>query len=82
MRKSSDLKPCPFCGGEVKIAIKGYGKEKCMFITRGISRTKRNCKCRVFMEGEPYRTDEGCSLEKIRNDLVEAWNRRANDAKG
>lgn len=79
MSKSPDLKPCPFCGGEVNIMLKGYGKEKCMFITRGISRTKKNCKCRVFMEGEPYRTDEGVSLDKIRNDLAEAWNRRVND---
>ena len=74
-----DLKPCPFCGGEVMIAEKGYRKERCFFITRGISRTKTNCKCRVFMESEPYRTDEGYSPEKIRDDLAAAWNRRAND---
>ena len=77
--KTPELKPCPFCGGEVNIAMKGYGKERCLFITRGISKTKKNCKCRLFMESEAYRTDEGASAEKIRNDLVEAWNRRVTD---
>ena len=79
MKATTDLKPCPFCGGEVMIAKKAYGKERCMYITRGISRTKKNCKCRVFMESEPYRTDEGVSVDKIRKDLAEAWNRRADD---
>ena len=74
-----ELKPCPFCGGEVTIAVTGYKKENCYFITRGNSKTKKNCKCRVFMESEPYQKDEGDSKEKIRNDLVNAWNRRVND---
>lgn len=72
-----DLKPCPFCGGEVTIAVTGHKNETCYFITRGNSKTKKNCKCRVFMDSDIYRKDEGVSKEKIRNDLVDAWNRRA-----
>ena len=74
-----NLKPCPFCGGEVSIAETGYKKENCFFVTRGHSKAQKNCKCRVFMESESYRKDDGDSKEKIRNDLAEAWNRRASD---
>lgn len=77
--KAVKLKPCPFCGGEVMIAQKGYGKERCFYITRGISKTKKNCKCRLFMESEPYFVDACFPTDKIRNNLVEAWNRRVTD---
>ena len=71
-----NLRPCPFCGGEVSIAEKAYIKGGCMFITRGISGTKKNCKCRVFMESEPYLKKDCEAKDKARNDLVEAWNKR------
>ena len=48
-----------------------------MFITRGISKTKKNCTCRLFMESEAYCTgDDAAATNRIRNDLVKAWNRR------
>lgn len=72
------LKPCPFCGGEVNIALTGYKAENCFFITRGISKTKKNCKCRLFMESEPYQKGDGKEVvENVKIDLVKAWNRRA-----
>ena len=75
-----NLKPCPFCGGEVSIGLKAYAKEGCFFITRGNSKIKNNCTCRVFMESEPYYKCYGSEdAERVKNNLVEAWNRRAND---
>lgn len=74
-----NLRPCPFCGGGVSIAEKAYGKEGVMFITRGISGIKKNCKCRVFMESEPYLKKDCESKDRARNGLVEAWNKRVSD---
>lgn len=70
-----DLKRCPFCGGEVAIAETGDHLTSWMFITRGNG--KNRCKCRVFMESKPY--SFGYSVtekEKIKKDLIEAWNKR------
>ena len=71
-----NLRPCPFCGGEVSIAEKAYSKEGVMFITRGISGTKKSCKCRVFMESFPFLKGDDDAKEAARNNLIEAWNRR------
>lgn len=71
-----NLRPCPFCGGAVSIAEKAYSKESVMFITRGVSSTKKSCKCRVFMESEPYPKKDCEAKDKARNGLVEAWNKR------
>ena len=77
--ETPELKPCPFCGGEVTIAVTGYKSENCFFVTRGHSKTRKNCKCRVFMESEPYERGDDDLREKVRSDLADAWNRRAND---
>ena len=77
----TELKPCPFCGGEVGMSLTGCGMINWVFITRGNSKTKKNCKCRLFMESERYDI-VAISFEekkKIRQDLAEAWNRRAGD---
>ena len=70
-----ELKRCPFCGGEVAIAETGDDMANWMFIA---GRNSRNgCKCRVFMESKLYSSD--CSeadKEKIKKDLIEAWNKR------
>ena len=76
------LKPCPFCGREVSIALTGQGVVNWLFVTRGHSKTNKNCKCRVFMESERFCIDyDNVELEreKAMHDLIEAWNRRAND---
>lgn len=75
MVEMDNLKPCPFCGGEVAIAETGDHLTSWMFITRGNGKT--GCKCRVFMESKLYNSD--CSeadKEKIKKDLIEAWNKR------
>lgn len=70
-----ELKKCPFCGGEVAIDEASGYLTSWMLITRGNG--KNGCKCRVFMESKLYNSD--CSKadkEKIRKDLIEAWNKR------
>lgn len=65
MVEMDDLKPCPFCGGEVAIAELGDYLTSWMSITRGNG--KNGCKCRVFMESKLYNSD--CSeadKEKIK----------------
>lgn len=75
----ADLKPCPFCGGKVSVAVTGDGTENWYFITRAHSKIEKNCRCRLFMESDKYLA--GCvdSKEAARNakqKLFEAWNRR------
>lgn len=77
-----NLKPCPFCGGEVSMALTGTGTVNWPFITRGLSKTKKNCKCRLFMEGERYFIgcmDSEAAAKNAKKDLAEAWNRRVAD---
>lgn len=71
----TELKRCPFCGGEVTIAEAGDHLTSWMFITRGNG--KNRCKCRVFMESKPYSFDySAADKEKVKKDLIEAWNKR------
>ncbi len=71
----TELKRCPFCGGEVSIAESGDHLTSWMFITRGNG--KNECKCRVFMESKTYDFDSSESEKvKIKADLIEAWNKR------
>ena len=77
-----ELKPCPFCGGEVSMALTGQGVINWLFITRGNSKHKKNCSCRLFMKSDIYfidRTDAKQAAKKAAKDLVEAWNRRVNN---
>lgn len=68
------LKPCPFCGGEVTIALKGNKYEQ-WFVTRGHGENK--CTCRVFMESDLFpKDDSDWNKSKVKNKLIEAWNRR------
>lgn len=38
--RNEKLKTCPFCGGEVTVAISGDDKEQFFFITRGNGENK------------------------------------------
>ena len=68
------LKPCPFCGGAVRLRQSGY-RFGPWIITRGAYKSKRNCDCRLWMESELFYSDG----EKEKAALVEAWNRRVKD---
>lgn len=71
----TELKRCPFCGGEVAIAESGDYSARWMCITRGNG--KNGCKCRVFMESRLYNFNcPAANKEKIEKDLIEAWNKR------
>ena len=67
----SDLKPCPFCGGTVSVALTDDGDgSKWWFITRGDE--DNGCRCRVFMESDKF-YGNGRAEKKA---LIKAWNRR------
>ena len=68
------LKPCPFCGGEVSIALCGDGFDAWWFITRGHG--ENACKCRLFMESEKFNKDSEMA-DFVADDLIAEWNRRA-----
>ena len=62
--KLTELKPCPFCGGEAKIVeyyIKGVANKKHYFVEC------KNCGVRRDNHHDGYRT---------RQDVINAWNRR------
>lgn len=71
----SELKllPCPFCGGEVEIALTGNKGEQ-WFVTRGLGKNK--CTCRVFMESNMFSADDSDAKEKERDKLIAKWNTR------
>lgn len=68
------LKPCPFCGGEVSIALCGDGFDAWWFITRGHG--ENACKCRLFMESEKFNKDSEMA-DFVADDLIAAWNSRS-----
>ena len=71
----TELKRCPFCGGKVTIAESGDHLTSWMVITRGNG--KNGCKCRVVRESKTYSFDySAADKEKIKKDLIEAWNKR------
>ena len=70
-----ELLPCPFCGGEVSIALCGDGFDIAWwFITRGHG--ENACKCRLFMESEKFNKDSEMA-DFVADDLIAAWNRRS-----
>ncbi len=69
----SDLKPCPFCGGEVNFwtrQARGMGEYQALII---------ECKdCSANMEEWVYKHDKNFveNFEKKKTEMLEAWNRR------
>lgn len=75
-----ELKPCPFCGGEAKLAENkrdipfSCGEENIFFVIC------ENCGCnpfRVSIENLYYRNESGKVKERLQKEALEAWNRRA-----
>lgn len=74
----AELKPCPFCGGEVAIAQAGENSHIWWFITRGHGVDR--CTCRVFMESEAFWINDDMELkQQFKQELIERWNRRADN---
>ena len=67
------LKPCPFCGGEVSIALCGEGFDAWWFIMRGHG--ENACKCRLLMDSEQFNKDSEIA-DFVADDLIAAWNSR------
>lgn len=69
---SEELKPCPFCGGDVSFH-KDEECDGCHFIQCG--------QCRAFFDfatgADPENESE--SVEELRARIAPAWNRRAQD---
>lgn len=72
---NENLKPCPFCGGKVTIAEMGNNEYGLYIVTRGLYDDK--CTCRVFMESEKLeKSDTEERKTRIKEDLIEKWNKR------
>jgi ferredoxin-thioredoxin reductase catalytic subunit len=74
------LKPCPLCGKKVQISLYGDYELQCYKIHGKGRMSKENaCSCKLFLESKPFDTESitDKELEKILNDLIKAWNRRA-----
>lgn len=72
---NEELKSCPFCGGQVTIALGGDDIYQWYFITRG--NKENRCDCRLFMESDKfYKDDDEETKIKVKIDLINRWNRR------
>ena len=71
---SEELKPCPFCGGEVNLVDIGFMKQ--VLTDFCVSRVGVQClSCReIYMKRSVLTTG---NLEQTKNNLIEAWNKRA-----
>lgn len=68
------LLPCPFCGGEVSIALCGDDEYSWWIVTRGKNKAKdKNCHCRLFMESGAFYDEDG---EVEKEYLIKKWNTR------
>ena len=65
------LKPCPFCGGEVRINYMGNN----WLISRAY---RSSCVCRIFMESDQF--FDADSRETTKEKLIERWNNRVSEA--
>ena len=68
----SDLKPCPFCGGEAEFVF--TPKHFTPYHEAGIWCKNRKCLIHVW-----HRFDNSISDDEIKEMLTELWNRRANN---
>lgn len=69
----SELKPCPFCGGNVTHVFTNHKSLQC----RDFQYYCSNCGATVFLTSKTKYE----SVEKIETEVVNTWNRRTNNAK-
>ena len=67
----TELKPCPFCGGEVRIEDMG----NYWLISRAY---RSSCVCRIFMESDQFSDSD--SRKTTKDNLIKKWNRRVSEA--
>lgn len=65
MNSESELKACPFCGGEAEVYVTYLGMLKQVHV-----------ECVECDGGFTYADDEE-SVKEIKRELIEKWNRRA-----
>lgn len=77
----TELKPCPFCGGEAKFFIKKYRERG---LSRGYDFGIYCTKCDIITPKTNYELDLQLSdlgeiefIKDERAEAIEAWNRRA-----
>ena len=64
---SNELKPCPFCGSEVQLAINGLVYKRHGWKAYVIVCTNWNCICATGIGDSQFETEE---------EAAKAWNRR------
>jgi Lar family restriction alleviation protein len=64
----AELKPCPFCGGEAKIVDNGEASTNKYYFVDVLC---KDMSCRGY---------SSCLEYKTKQQAIEAWNRRAEDA--
>lgn len=71
------LKPCPFCGGKVYMALMGEGPEEHTMNWWQIhgGHLEGDCSCRLFMQSGIFWPEYGGAKEE--EELIQKWNRRA-----
>ena len=74
----AELKPCPFCGGEVKIYTCDKASSFDCWFTVGVT-GKNGCDCRYSMNSQLFNAADKDARERARQQLVGAWNRRADN---
>lgn len=73
---NTELKPCPFCGGEVSISLHGIKSSGYWWsINRGMNKETK-CECRLFLESEKFSWDNKERKDEEYNKLIKHWNTR------
>ena len=70
----TELKPCPFCGGEAALYEKRFVALKPLYTVEC-----RSCTALVGRDCETYQASKGYTHFYSKDDAIAAWNRRVKD---